>query len=321
MVKRPRLHALLGALSLSLAIAASPALAQPPSADAERAQTLFNEGRTALERGDYPAACKALSESLALVVRSNTLFNLAQCEEHEGRLLDAHRHWQQGIELLPPEDQRLAIARARVDALGRRLPRLTIQLAGDTPAETKVEVDGRPVAPAALAQPILLDPGTHAVTVSAPGHAARRLDLGLAEGEAKTVLLSLSATTPPPVTNTPPPITPPEPRGRPAIGWVLGGVGVAGLVVAGVTGGMLVAKHGAIDDACPKKLCSPEGRRLIDSTGPLEVANAAGWIAGAAGIGAGALVLLLGGRREKPRASVVPAPIAGGGAVVVTGSF
>jgi hypothetical protein len=314
MVNRPRSRALLGALALAASLLVTRAHAQ--TADVERAQALFNAGRTAMEGGDYATACKQLSESLALVVRSNTLFNLAQCEEHEARLVDARRHWQQGIELLPPQDERLAIARSRVEALVKRIPRLAIQLAEGNPAATKVEIDGRPVAPAALAQPIPLDPGAHAVTVSAPGHTARRLDLTLAEGETKTVLLSLSAS--PPVPIAPPPA---EPRGRPVIGWVLGGIGVAGLVTAGVTGGILVAKHGAIDRECPNKLCSPEGRRLIDSTAPFNIVNAVGWGVGAAGVGAGALVLLLGGGSAKPRASLVPTPIAGGGALVATGSF
>ncbi|MFT3767595.1 MAG: hypothetical protein QM820_19245 [Minicystis sp.] len=307
---------------------ARPAMAQPPgpdakpaaapaAADAERAQALFNTGRAAMEGGHYAAACAALTESLGLVVRSNTLFNLAQCEEHEGRLVDAQRHWQQGVELLPPQDERLAIARARIEAIGRRVPRLSIQLAGDAPQETKVTLDGRPIAPAALAQPIAVNPGAHALVVSAPAHAERRLDVTLAEGEAKTVLLSLSTAISPPPGGTPPVASP----GRPVLGWVLGGVGIAGFVVAGVTGGLLVSRHAEIDKACPDKVCTPAGRRLIDGTGPLDITNAIGWGVGAAGVVSGALVLLIGGKSAPPRASLVPAVVAGGGGFAVTGSF
>lgn len=311
MVSLMRSRALFAALPLAIGLLARPASADQ-TADAARAQALFTSGRAALERGDYTVACAELSESLSLVVRSNTLFNLAQCEEHEGKLVDARRHWRQGMELLAPEDQRLGVARGRIEGLDRRIPRIQVQLAGDAPAETRVELDGRPVSPAALAEPIAADPGAHAITVHAPGHAARKMELTLREGETRSVLLSLSTGV------APPPVVIPPSRGRPVVGWVLGGIGVAGLAVAGVTGGMLVARHGAIQDACPDKLCSPEGRRLIDGTRPLDIANAAGFIAGAAGIGAGALVLIL-GNRGSTRATAVP--VAGGGVAVVTGSF
>jgi hypothetical protein len=73
---------------------------------------------------------------------------------------------------------------------------------------------------------------------------------------------------------------------------VLGGVGVAGLVAAGVTGALVIGGDARVDDHCPDKLCTAEGRRDIDAQKPLLIGNAVAWGIGLASLGAGVTLVL-----------------------------
>src|SRR5207253_1839754 len=95
-----------------------------------------------MENGDYRTACAKFKASLTVVERASSLLNLAQCEQHEGKLVSATKHWKKGIELLPPGDERIAASKERAAALSARLPHLTVKLTGAAPAGTRVEVDG-----------------------------------------------------------------------------------------------------------------------------------------------------------------------------------
>jgi hypothetical protein len=100
-----------------------------------------------------------------------------------------------------------------------------------------------------------------------------------------------------------------------------GVVGGAGLVAAIVSGAVLADKHSAILRECPKERCTPTGRALIDSVGPIDRVNLGGWIAAAAGGAATAVFLYLDLRGSKPAVAIAPAPLPGGGGVWVTRSF
>ncbi|MFO0757471.1 MAG: hypothetical protein U0359_13320 [Byssovorax sp.] len=106
-----------------------------------------------------------------------------------------------------------------------------------------------------------------------------------------------------------------------------GGVGLAGLGGAAITGVLLLGKKSEVDAACPDKRCSAEGLRLkaeAEKT-PLLPANTASWIIGLAGVGAGAALILtsLGddGPPKSARLSVVPIPLPDGGALSASGTF
>src|SRR5688572_28640696 len=132
----PSVHALL----LSAALASFPSLAE--ARDPVAAEALFNEGRALFEKGDNVGACAKFEESLRLDAAAGTLLNLANCEELIGELADAWMHWQQAAAALPEGDERVAIAKDRLSALEKRLPRLQISLAKDAPSGTRVERDG-----------------------------------------------------------------------------------------------------------------------------------------------------------------------------------
>lgn len=76
------------------------------------------------------------------------MLNLASCEEHQGHLIFALAHWTEAIALLPRNDERIESSRQRAEALGRRIQRLTVNLAPSPPSGTKITLDGATLSPA-----------------------------------------------------------------------------------------------------------------------------------------------------------------------------
>src|SRR5262249_26535607 len=153
------------------------------------------------------------------VTRASTLLNLAQCEQHEGRLASASKHWKQGIDLLPPNDERLAISKERAAELEKRVPHFTVKLTGQAPPDARAQVDGADAKLDDLLKGVPADPGKHTIALLIPGRPDQRASVELAEGDAKTVGLTIpdaGDTPPPPVTGG---------NGKRTAGFVIGGIG------------------------------------------------------------------------------------------------
>jgi hypothetical protein len=324
-----RARALPGTLVLSAALLAGRAGA----AQGGSAEELFIEGRDALKRGDQAAACAKFRASLALARVANTLFNVSQCDERDGKLTAALQKWREGVLLLGSGDERLSVAKERLGALEARVPRVTFTRAPDLPEGAVLLADGAKAALPASGESLPFDPGDHVIVVDAPGRMPRRFEVTLAERDRKELALAPgeaasskgagpTATAAP--TGTPPPPSPSDARRTAA--FVTAGVGLAGLAVFGITGGLVLERDGRIREACPQKACSPDGRALIDGSPPLLVANAVGLGAGIAGLGAAAVLFLTsggrgGGGEGAPKVAVAPAVSPAGGGLSVTGSF
>jgi hypothetical protein len=292
-----------------------PAAVRAQEGDPAQAQALFVEGRASMEKGDYTEACAKFTKSLALVRRAGTLVNLAQCEEKQGKLLVAAKHWKEGIELLPANDERLAASKDRAADLARRIPRVSAKLAGPAPAGASVTIDGTALSFDELAAGFAVDPGSHTVVLTVPGRPEQRMRVDLAEGQSSVVALAVMEAQAPPTQA--PRQTTDGGGGMRVAGFALLGVGAAGAVVAGVTGGMLVSKNSEINAACPLHVCTPHGRDLINSTGPLKIANAVGWGLGIAGVGVGAALVIVANKKTTVTTTGLP----GGGGVWITQRF
>jgi hypothetical protein len=326
---------LLGAFLL---LAAAPIA--PSAADAQedvngaRGAQLFAEGKAAMAKNDYATACAKFSESMKIAPRPNVVFNLAQCEEHEGRLVNARKHWADAQAAIDSRDPRVAIAKDRIAALDKRVASLVLRLAAGTPPQAHVKIDGAEVDKSAIGAATPVDPGAHVVTLEAAGRKESRTSLTLAEGEKKEATLSPGAVDPSYVPPAPerahvapdasarPPAAAPASSTKRTVGFVLGGIGIAGLAVAAVTGGLAVAKNGTIQSDCPNKRCSQEGLDAISGQNALFAANYVGWGVGIAGVAAGAfLVLTSKGGASAPTTAIAPAPLPGGAALRIESAF
>ncbi len=294
------------------------ALADKTDDDARQAEVLFKEARAAVERNDYVTACPKFEQSLALVRRAGTLFNLAQCEEHEGRLVTAMRYYKEGIVVLEPGDERLAPSKKKLAAIEPRLPHLTIKPKTELPKDSRVTIDGKEIEGLGIALPV--NPGKRTIAVLAPKRTDETIDLEIAESESVEILVSAGK-----VIVEPPRLTVAEAlslRQRRIAGLALLGVGGLGLVTAGITGGLVVSANAEVEKFCGGERCTTKDSYDAAQTGKtLLVVNTVAWGVGIAGAGAGALLLFLGYKKQADKPGPTQSVVVGPGFVGVRGSF
>jgi hypothetical protein len=185
--------------------------------------------------------------------------------------------------------------------------------------------------PSALGSPILVDPGAVALVVVAPGHGDRPYTLNLHEGdqveqtlEAGEVAASAPALAAGPPVNPAPDVAPAPPpsagSGLRTLGFVLGGVGVAGLATGGVTGVLALDRASTVKAHCPSLACDPQGLSAASQGQWLASTSTIAFIAGGVLVAAGAYFVFFGGSRSS---GVALAPALGPrtGGAVLQGAF
>jgi len=228
--------------------------------------------------GRYATGCPAIEASFRLDPRPGTLFTLADCDRKWGRTASALARFGEFLALYDrmPADQRAkqheraAVAATERAALERSVPLLAVRLPNDAPTGTRVWRDEIELAASSLGAAVAVDPGEHVIRSQLPdAHAgATEQRITLAAGEQRTLVVDLAAPLPTaPLAATPPaaapatlpapaaPVAPlsdspgPAPSHR---GWayVAGGIGVASLAVAGVTGGWALVEKGETSPSC-----------------------------------------------------------------------
>ncbi len=310
----------------ALMFAAGPAAAQ--GAGAAAAETLFDQGRAAMEKSDYVTACKRFRESDHLDPAPGTKLNLADCEEQRGHVATAWELFRAALQDLPDGDERSPMAKQRAAELEKRLPKLTMRLAADAPSSTTVKDGDVELGSGVFGIALPLDPGRHTLVVSAPGRAPKSFRVDLVEGRVTEIEVSPASESEAPPPESAPDVQPttstshaappagvsadsaPPAGGHKTLGYVLGGIGAAGLVVGGITGIMLLGKKSTASDHCSTELrvCDQEGIDANDAGRALAPVSTIGFIVGIAGIGAGAYFILSGGEKSETalRTSIGP---------------
>lgn len=171
--------AVLGSVDAVWAQPATPSL-PPSSATAEdAARAAFVRGLEALQARRFGEAVLNFEEAVRQRPTPLTQYNLGLAYRGTGRYREAIETF--GRYLAEPEPgvlpERLAAIRAAIDQMRQSLVRLSITV---TPTEATLRVDGRPVAiEAGIA---MLDPGTHVLELSAPGHQPDSREMSLPPG-------------------------------------------------------------------------------------------------------------------------------------------
>jgi hypothetical protein len=354
---RRRARALLAALLLLALGGLSPASlrAQGASSGAEReaARRLMDTGHDKFKAGDYEAALAAYRSADEIMQGvPTTSFAVGRALAELGRLVDARAAMERVIAWTPRPGDPPAFERARQKAhetmaqLDARTPTLAVRLGGLAPgAQPSADIDGKPLplravtaegAPATgvpppgggfASDPMRVDPGTHRVTVTAPGYISHSHSFELKEGDRRLVELEMKAEPPPaPVVAPPapsasapapppPPTPPPEPAeergGIPTLAWIGFGVAGAGVIAGTVTGLLAIGKVSDLGDACGEDdVCPPELEDDYDSM--LALANASNVSFALAGAGAAVAIIALVAAGGGDTARVELAPAVGG---------
>lgn len=269
-------------------------LALAQAVDPAAAREQLKQGFALKQQGKYAEALPHLLESLRLDPQVKTLMNLADAEEHLGKLVDASRHWIQARDKAASagDDAARGETAKRLSAVEARMPKLTIVLKGITPDKATVKRDAVVLGAISLGVALPSDPGAHVILVEAAGMESRTFDVTLKEGESRTVEVgpgpkvtaaapvpaataSSSATpsaappapAPPAAQPAPPaPASDASPPGRTQriAGLVSAGVGVVALGVAGIE---FLSANGKHDDAlshCSGNTCDAQAFSLQD---------------------------------------------------------
>lgn len=182
----------------SLAVEGRASAAEPVASSSEQllAQSLFDEGRTLMDRGRFAEACPKLAESQRLDPGGGTLLNLALCHEKEGKLGSAFLEMKAASSQAAKDGRkdREKIANEHVTSLGARVPKLAVHVAREEEG-LEVHVDGTTLRKPAWDLMTVVDPGSHVVEAVAPGKAPFRKTITIAEAEQRVVQIPALDTT------------------------------------------------------------------------------------------------------------------------------
>ncbi len=194
-----RRRALVRLLVSALALGARAAHADPSAAEISSAKHAFESAVSLEGERHWSEAALKLREAIAVKDTPGLRFHLAHCEVEQGHLVQASLEYDRVGELLhqgavAPDVQKLLGPASA--ALKQRIPRLTVELPAEL-STPSASVDGKPYPPSELALGVPLNPGPHALRVSAHGREPFERALLLKEGEPLTIRPELLVSAPP----------------------------------------------------------------------------------------------------------------------------
>lgn len=304
--------ALMPICTLALGMLATP-LSASAQANIAAAKTLFDQGLSEMEAGQYASGCPKLSESLRLDRRPGTLFTTAECAALWGRIATAVTRYEEFLrwyKQMTPADQekqadRAKIAEAKRAELAPWVPKLTIQLAPDAPSGTVVRHNGEVLGEGAFNTPLPVDPGEQTLSTQAPGGELTEQKIELNKGESKLVELKVK---PAPVGGV---ASPSGTSSRRTAAYISMGLGGASIVAGGILGGLVLGKKKDLDAHCgpavgqsDTKTCDDIGIAAAQSIdGPMGIAAPLLVGLGVAGLATGVILFVTEPKAETPSAT------------------
>jgi tetratricopeptide (TPR) repeat protein len=308
-----------------LALVAVVAFAREVDAAPSAAERLFEEGRALLEAGQPEAACEKFELSIAKDPRQiGVLMNLAVCNERIGKLATALELYREALaratEANLPGAKKLA--QREIDKLVPRVPVIELARASTPLPGEKLVIDNKVVSLDVEELPV--DPGSHALTLTAPGRLPFETRVDVRGTDRKRVLLPVLAK---------PENTILERRSSPQ--RLVGKLMTLGGAVVVLTGGA-IAYYAKSDYDSLFEGTTPhcgrypdvDGKAVCDATGQDRAERARGLstvatITGIAGLGIAltGVVLWATSPRETARTTILPTANETGAGVIVRGSF
>lgn len=184
------------AMTVALSSVASAQPSQPTeSAEAAKipvARRLYEEGVDAVNKGRWSLAHDRFKASFDLAPRVLTLFNLAGAQAQLGRFVEAtesyRRFLRETIDGRYPELRQDATT--QLELLEQQLSQITIEVKHLDAADV-IAIDQSEFPHTAVREPIPMNPGAHAVTISRMGSVIVTRPLSLTAGAAQNVKIEL----------------------------------------------------------------------------------------------------------------------------------
>lgn len=138
--------------------------------DPKAARKLLADGRALLRQGNYVEACPKLEESIRIEANVGAKFDLADCNDHVGKIASAWAGFQEVATdgAAANQAERKKEAMQRVLVLEKKLPKLVIEVPKAAPG-LEIRRDGIVVEQAEWGTALPVDPGKHRVTAWLPG--------------------------------------------------------------------------------------------------------------------------------------------------------
>ena len=225
----------------------SPAFAQSGATAA--AEQLFQDGKKLLDAGKTHDACEKFAASQEAEPGLGTLLHLASCHEKEGKTASAWAEFSDAMAQAANrgEKDREKYAREHVQALDKQLRKVVLEMP-KRPDGLALKLDGKSIPVGSLGTALPMDPGAHALELSAPHKktATQTLHVASTVGSDRVVLAELAdeptaGPTPSPLPGAAPRDTGPGPAdqgtpGDPVKRWIGVGLGVGGIALGVVAG-------------------------------------------------------------------------------------
>lgn len=244
---------LLAAFMLSGTIAHAGSAEDKAAADA-----LFKAGRALVKQGKFSEACPKLEASQKLDPATGTLLALGDCYESNGQTASAWTTFNDARAMARKanDTKRAEEAERRAGLLEPKLAKILIEVPQDTRGSgVEVRRNGKLVEPAMFGLEVAIDPGKQVIDATAPGQQVWTTEVMIEPKAAVTTIRIPSLVDMKPAvteyvppkqklpTRVDPPSSPapdkPAPSGmgtQKTVGLIVGGVGLAGIVVGSVFG-------------------------------------------------------------------------------------
>jgi hypothetical protein len=250
-------------LSLLSLLVCARAFAQAPS-DADVA---FKKGREFLKAGKYAEACVEFEKSESLDPQLGTRFNIAQCDEKQGKLAAALELFRE-LAAKDTNAQRKQISADSLASLEKRVPRVQIQVAPQ-PAGLSVKLGDRAVSCTAGKCEARVDRGHYEAAASAPSFNTATASVDV-DTEGATVIVKLALTpaattttpTAPVAITTPTEAPPPSRSHRKTYAVVALAAGGATLITGAIFGSLASGEWSDAKSACGGSTTCPDSASL-----------------------------------------------------------
>jgi serine/threonine-protein kinase len=297
-------HVLVPLASLVLLTHTSWLMADTSPQEKARAEALFDQSITLMKAGSFADACPKLAESQRIDPAVGTLLYLGDCLDKTGHVAAAWATFREANALARTQNQtqRADLARDRAASLEKKLPYLRFD--GSSASNvTELTLDGTQIGRATWTDEMPVDPGDHAVEVSAKGFVKQTLTVHVGPAEHRAVTLPVLAkepaaakpapeptpdTTPKPAVITPTPDRANTGQWRRPASYALGGAGVVGVAIGSAFGVTAFSKWDSAKPLCPNDHCTHEGAGYASDARSASTVSTVAFTAGIVLIAAGA---------------------------------